>query len=196
MNLLENISSVPWQPNIGDPTLWGWLTVIAYLLAAAACLVCAWRAERIFGPDHLWKHRLVWSGLALGLLFLGINKQLDLQSWFTAVVKVMAYEQGWYEVGQRAQILFVAVLGLATIVVLTVVAWQMRHVWRQYWLLLLGILFLARFVIVRAASFYAVPLPELSQFSGGLRITWMLEILGASCIATAALLNLRRRNVT
>ena len=49
---------------------------------------------------------------------------------------------------------------------------------------------------VRAASFYAVPLPALSQLTNGLRITWLLEILGASCIALAAMLNLRRRNVS
>ena len=189
------VRSVPWQPGIGDPTLFGWLTVLAYIVAAATCIACAWQAARLFNSDRVWQQRLIWSGLAIGLLFLGVNKQLDLQSWFTAIMKEMAYEQGWYEMGQRGQILFIALLGLASIGVLLVVSWQMRHEWRQSWLLLLGLVFLARFIIVRAASFYGVPLPELSQFTNGLRITWLLEILGAGSIALSALLHLRRRDV-
>jgi predicted membrane channel-forming protein YqfA (hemolysin III family) len=75
---------------------------------------------------------------------------------------------------------------------LAVVGWQLRHTWRQSWLLLLGLLFLSRFVIVRAATFYGVPFPALSQFTNGVRITWMLEILGASAITFSALLTVRR----
>ncbi len=191
MSLFEIVSSVPWQPEIGDPTLFGWLTVLAYTAAAAACAVCAWRAEDIFGAKHGWQHRLIWGGLAAALLFLGINKQLDLQSWFTAVIKTLAYEQGWYALGQRAQIYFIAGLGMVSLFVMAMITWQMRGLWRHYWLLLLGFLFLARFVIVRAASFYGVPLPQLSQLTGGFRITPFLEILGACCITLAALLNLR-----
>lgn len=196
MELLKAISSVPWQPGIGDPTLFGWLTVLAYLAAAVTCGVCAWRAQHIFKPDPVWPHRLIWSGLAAALLFLGLNKQLDLQSWFTAVIKTIAYEQGWYAMGQRAQVLFIAALGVTSLGFLSVVGWKMRHLWRQYWLLLLGFVFIARFVIVRAAAFYGVPLPELSRFTGGFKITWLLELLGACCIALAAAFNLRRRSVT
>ena len=177
---------------INSATLLAWLTVLAYLIAAALSLACAWRADRIFGPAHLWQHRLIWAGMAAGLFFLGVNKQLDIQSWFTAVAKAIAYEQGWYDMGQRAQILFIAGLGLISLIMLVVGAWFLRHVWRQYWLLGLGVLFVARFVVVRAASFYGVSLPELSRFTGGFRINWLLEIIGASVIALAAALNLRR----
>jgi hypothetical protein len=192
MEILRIIFSTPFRPHIGDPTLLGWLTVLAYLIAAALSLACVWQAERIFGQNHLWQHRLIWGGLAAGLLFLGVNKQLDIQSWFTAVAKAIAYEQGWYDMGQRAQVLFIAGMGIVSLGVLVVSAWFLRHVWRQYWLLGLGVLFLARFVIVRAASFYGVSLPELSRYTGGFRINWLLEIIAASVMALAAALNLRR----
>jgi hypothetical protein len=172
----------------------GWLTVVVYLVAALASFICAWRVQDIFGPNNLWEHRLVWGGLAFGLLFLGINKQLDLQSLFTAVVKIVAYEQGWYALGQRAQVYFILVMGLVSLVLLASLAWQMRHQWRRYWLILLGLLFLARFIIVRAASFYAVPLPELSRLTGGIKVTWLLEILGSFLIAVAAIYNIRFKN--
>ncbi|MCA9978356.1 MAG: hypothetical protein KC413_21495, partial [Anaerolineales bacterium] len=154
--------------------------------------LCVLRAERIFGKQHLLQHRLIWGVLTVGMLFFGINKQLDIQSWFTAVIKTIAYEQGWYEFGQRAQVIFIAGMAVVSLVVLAVGVWFFRHVWRQYWLLGLGVLFIARFVIVRAATFYGVSLPELSHFTGGFRVTWMLEFLGAVIIALAGIVNLRR----
>ncbi len=193
MNNLTILSSIQWQQNIGDASLFGWLTVLVYLLAGGVCLLCAWHVSHSALGERLWAQQLLWVGLALGLLFLGVNKQLDLQSGFTVQVKAMAYKQGWYALGQRAQILFIILLGTVSLAIIAVVGWQLRHTWRQSWLLLLGMLFLARFVIVRAASFYGVPLPALSQFTNGWRITWLLEILGASAIALSALLTLRSR---
>lgn len=192
MGIFEIIRSVPWEPHVGDPTLFGWLTVAAYLLAAVACAVCAWRASQIFGEEHIWQHRLLWGGLALAMLFLGLNKQLDLQSWFTAVIKAIAWEKGLYDLGRQAQAYFIAGLALISLLVFGGIAWTFRHMWRHTWLLLLGLVFIARFVVVRAAGFYGVPLPRLSALTGGIQITWMLEILGALVIALAAILNIRR----
>ena len=192
MGIVDIIRSVQWQPHIGDPTLLGWLTVVAYLLAVVACAICAWRAGQIFGNDHIWQHRLLWGAMAIGLLFLGFNKQLDLQSWFTAVIKTTAWEYGLYDLGRRAQVYFIAGMALVSLIVFVVLAWTFRHVWRHYWLLLLGLVFIARFIITRAAGFYGVSLPRLSQFTGGIQITWMLEIAGALLIGLAALSNIRR----
>lgn len=192
MNIIEFSRVVQWQPHIGDPTLLGWLTVFAYFLAAVACAVCAWQADEIFEDDHIWKHRLIWGLLAVGLLFLGINKQLDLQSWFTSTVKTYAWQYGLYDLGRRAQVFFIAGMALVSLVIFVVIAWTFRHVWRHYWLLLLGLLFIARFIITRAAGFYGVSLPKLSQFTGGFQIMWMMEIVGAMIIGLAAYSNIRR----
>lgn len=192
MSIIEIILSSPLELEIGDPTPLGWATVVMYLLAAVLCFACAWKAKRIFQDAHTWLHRLIWSGLGVGLVFLGINKQLDLQTWFTDVVKWIAWEQGWYEVGQEAQILFILGLLIVSGAAFLVALFFLRHVWRHYWLLLFGILFIARFVITRAAGFYGVSLPELSQFTGGLRIMWAMEFIGALIIALAAANNLRK----
>ena len=192
MTIFEFSKSVQWQPHVGDPTLFAWLTVLVYLLAAVACAICAWRAERIFGDEHVWQHRLIWGGMAVGLLFLGFNKQLDLQSLFTATIKSYAWEYGLYDLGRRAQVYFIAGMAVVSLVVFVVIAWTSRHVWRQYCLLLLGVVFIPRFIITRAAGFYGVSLPRLSQFTGGVQITWMLEIVGASIIGLAAYSNIRR----
>ena len=158
--------------------------------------MCALRVEQIFSNKNVLQHRLVWGMLATGLFFLGLNKQLDLQSWFTAVIKAIAYEKGFFELGQTLQVWFIIGLAVASVVIFGGLIWTLRHVWRQYWLIFLGALFLARFILVRAASFYGVPLPQLSRFTGGFRINWLLELLGTIVIIIAAGLNLRRAKNT
>ncbi len=192
MSVWEVLQSVRWELKTGDPTLLGWVTVVAYLLAAGLCARVAWRAGELF-PKPVKVHRLIWTLLALGALFLGVNKQLDLQTWMTNVLRSLAYEQGWYEQRDGLQSLFIFAFALGALGLIAALAWLLRRTWRRYWLLLLGILFLARFIMVRAAGFFGVRLPELSRFTGGIRINGILEILGAVCIAAAAWINLRSK---
>lgn len=177
---------------IGDPTFLGWLTVVVYLLAAGLCWWCGQRVGRIFGQEQERQHQFIWYGLAVGLFGLGLNKQLDLQSGLTAVLRQVAISQGWYEAGQQLQIITVSLFIIMAISVLISLAIFLRRVWRQYWLLLFGLLFLARFILVRVASFWGVPLLRLSQFTGGIEINWLLEVLGVAVIGLAALVNVWR----
>ena len=120
-----------WSPGIGDPNVMGWITVVAYLTAAYLCFVVhrSWLASagpavkgRIWGPVALallgQRRRLaalpeavrmsaLWKALAIGLLLLGINKQLDLQTALTEIGRILAAKQGWYERRQRVQIDFI-----------------------------------------------------------------------------------------
>ena len=173
-----------------DSSLLAWLTVAAYLIAAALCGIVSVRAEYIFRDAYARQHRLIWGLLSLVMLFLGINKELDLQTWFTNTIKELAWNGGWYDAGRAMQGVFIGGLALAGLIVGVGMLWYMRHVWRHYWLLSLGVLFIARFVVVRAAGFYGVELPRLSELTGGVQINWLLEILGASVIAVAAGINL------
>lgn len=138
---------------------------------------------------------LLWGSMTAGLLFLGLNKQLDLQSWVTAFARGLAMQGGWYDLGQRLQTGLVVGFALTGMAGLVAFGWWARHEWRQYWLLVFGWLFLGRFILVRAASIWGVPIPQLSRFTGGLRINNGLEIAGAGLIALAALSNLRSRTV-
>lgn len=195
MSVWEVLRGAPWEVKIGDPTLVGWLTVAVYFLAAALCARVAWRADDLF-PQPVKVHRLIWGLLALGAFFLGVNKQLDLQTWMTNVLRTLAYEQGWYEQRDGLQSLFIFAFALGALGLTASLAWLLRNTWRRYWLLLLGLLFLARFILVRAAGFYGVRLPELSRFTGGFRVNSGLELLGAACLVAAAIINLRSTPVS
>ena len=58
-----------WHPGIGDPTVMGWLTVLAYFTAAIACGVTAWRINQVQGWNSA--ELRFWGGLALALVFFG-----------------------------------------------------------------------------------------------------------------------------
>jgi hypothetical protein len=182
----------PWRPGIGDPTVMGWLTVVAYFGAAFACGLAHRRGG---GRGHRW----VWPSLCVLLVLLGFNKQLDLQSWFTYVGKKTAVEQGWYAERRPMQVGFIVVLatvGLATGVVLFR---RLRGALGRFRLTLMGTVFLMAFVVIRAASFHHVDL-FLKVEIGGVQPNWVLELGGIVLIAlgalrdAGALQDLRRRS--
>ncbi|MBN2530530.1 MAG: hypothetical protein JXR76_29355 [Deltaproteobacteria bacterium] len=190
MELMRRLSEIKWEAKVGDPYLLAWLVVAAYLFAAFGCIACAIRAEQIFGRHKLNFHRTVWGGLGAVMLFLAINKQLDLQTLFTQIMKVLAKNWDIYELGRRSRKYFVFGLGLFSAGVMAWIMWNVRRQWRRYVILLLGVIFIVRFIIVRAGTFYGVRLPELSRFTGGIRVNGMLELTGALVVAASAYLNL------
>lgn len=172
-----------WVPGIGDPSPMGWVTVAAYLGAAAHCAVLA-RAGRA-GVAF-------WAGCALLLLLLGLNKQLDLQSALTEIGRFFALRHGWY--GQRGtvQLAFigaVALGGLAGLAVALRLAWPLT---RGRVLALAGLAFIGAFVLIRASSFHHVD-AFLGRSLGGVYWNWILELGGIALAWSGAALEHRRR---
>lgn len=172
-----------WKPGIGDPTFLGWLTVAAYLAGGLICWRAARKARPIDGNACLF-----WLAFTALMVLLGINKQLDLQSLFTAVLKQFAKSTGWYEDRRIFQGIFIVVIaffGLAFAVLAWV--WTSRTL-PQHRLALVGGIFLLSFIVVRAASFH-----HFDEFLGAslafLRMNHLLELGGIACIAWAALRN-------
>lgn len=187
MNIFDIIVESGLRLRIGDPTFLGWATTSAYLVAAALCFACAWQAERIFTNQDAKPHKAMWGVLGFGLLFFGVNKQLDLQTWMITVARAIAYEQGWYDHRQAIQVGFVVGMIVAALAVFIGGAWVLRSNWRNYGLLFVGLILLARFMIVRVASIYGVPLPRLSRLAGGLQINWLLELTSLAIIISVTL---------
>jgi len=172
-----------WQPGIGDPTWGGWLTVAAYFVASWLCARCA--AQAPLSPAPRPRATWFWILLAVLLVLAGINKQLDLQSWFTELARDVALEQGWYESRRRFQAVFVGTLLALVVAAMSALFWLSRSWMGSARTALLGVFALGAFVVVRAASFH-----HLDRFIGttvlGLRVNWILEFGGISIIALAA----------
>lgn len=174
--------SADWSPGIGDPGPGGWLTVLAYLV----CCALALRVWLRGGPGGGF-----WGLIALFLLFLAVNKQLDLQSALTAAGRCLAKAQGWYANRRMVQAEFI--LGLLVLVVVCLLAglwWQRRHL-RRNGLALVGLAILAGFVMIRAVGFHhfdrLIGIREL-----GIPMNYLLENAGLLLIAVNALTILRR----
>jgi len=174
-----------WRPGIGDPTFMGWLTVVAYGLAAIVCWMAGRSDQRAHPQSGYSSHPRVWFGLAVLLTLLGINKQLDLQTWFTLSVKSLARAQGWYDERRVFQVLFIVALAILGMVGIAILCFLVRKHRQQIFLALVGAVFLTCFVLIRAASFHHVD--QMIGFSlGGFKMNWAIELGGISCIGLGA----------
>jgi len=181
-----------WKPEIGDPTVIGWLTVLAYL-AAGGLLLYKRRLAISLYPSEWARHRLILLVLALAMFALAVNKQLDLQTFATNVGRDLAEAQGWYEKRRVLQVIVlgvIAVLGLAIAFAIV----RMRGVMRAHRLVLFGLLLVIGFVAMRASSFFKID--HLLGFQvGGVKMNWVFE-LGAIAVviwsAVTSLLQLRK----
>lgn len=175
-----------WSPGIGDPSIVGWLTVVAYGVAAFLCAAVAWQANNRRRRDDDDPTVLFWGIVALMMFALGINKQLDLQSLFTQVMRDMVQAAHWYDRRRELQATFIfAIIAVAPIVGVAALR-MMPMLHRNMKVALIGLIFVYTYVIVRAASFHHV-----DRFIGssilGLKWNWLLELGGIIAIAYAAM---------
>jgi TRAP-type uncharacterized transport system fused permease subunit len=167
-----------WSVGIGDPTVAGWITVAVYFLAAWLCV----RTRHAPSPEGRW-----WLAMSALMLFLGINKQLDLQSLFTEIGRDLARAQGWYDESRHTvQLDFIAAMlvsGVVAGVALALTVGRRVRNWAR--LSMLAVCALGVWVLIRATSFHHVD-EMLGYRFAGLRYNTLLELGPLSVIALAA----------
>ena len=162
----------------------GWVTVGVYILAAASALLVAWRGR--FPAETARRERIFWTLAAVLLLFLAVNKQLDLQSALTAAARCLAQAQGWYQDRRVVQIAFIIGLLVAGVMGLIFLAWLLRGTMRRTGLALLGLCVVTVFVLVRAAGFHHMDI-LINETVGGVRLNWVLELPGPLIVLLTAM---------
>lgn len=168
-----------WRPEIGDPEITGWLTVAVYLLAFGLSALVAWRGRG--KPGNLF-----WTGTAALLLFLALNKQLDLQTALTAFGRCVSHAQGWWEYRRPVQLAFILVMLVAMVWAMRRVKAQMnRRLLRQNRLALTGLGILCAFVLMRAVGFHLVD-SLIGLRIAGIPLNFVLENIGLILIAINA----------
>lgn len=161
-----------------------WVVVAGYGVACALAVLAARRS----GDDE----RRFWWAVAFGLLLLGINKQLDLQTDLTVFVRGRALAEGWYAQRRAVQADFIHALALATLGVLAGLAWLTRRARTGVRVALAGVALLGAFVLLRAASFHHVDSALVARFAGT-RVHLLIELGGIMVVAGGALRALFRR---
>jgi len=165
-----------WTPGIGDPTFMGWFTVFAYLVAS---LLAFRRMSREHAVEmYNWR---VWRHLGLILLFLAINKQLDLQSWFAHLGRQHALNHGWYDDRRLYQNAFIVTIVVLVPLFFVFYIQTLRDRWRDFLVSMIGMAFLLVFVLMRASAFHNTDiLIGMTYF--GIKLNWILELGGIAVI--------------
>lgn len=169
------IKSRQFNFNFGDHSFFGWTTVLVYLLAA---MRTGYKAKLTFTNKE---NCYFWLGVTFLLVLLGLNKQLDLQTDFTELLRTSARAHGWYEARRGYQILFISTMALAIPLLLIYLRLFLSHSWQRYKLAWLGIAGLLFYIVVRAASFHHVDLIFYRSI-GSLRYYQGLEMLAIGVI--------------
>ena len=159
-----------WWRDFGDNDPLGWATTLAYFVAAALCFRRAKRLRlaappqeprELAPPEAPRADARDWAIIGAGLVLLGLNKQLDLQilarDTGIALVRALGFDARRRWVGR----LFVFALSAVVLSVLARAARHLRVARRGHRLTLLGLAFLACFVVLRSAGY----LPFLRDFN-------------------------------
>lgn len=164
-----------WHLGIGDPTVCGWLTVLAYLLAMARCFVKAKQDHLAGSPYQFWLYLGIFS------LLLSINKQLDLQTWFSQVLRDLSLAHGWYEQRRILQLAFIVSIASVMLVLFVTLRIYLWNLWRSYKLVWSGLILLCVFILIRAASFHHIDI-LIRHTLLGLELNVLLENLALALI--------------
>ncbi len=174
-----------WHLGIGDPTPMGWFIAFAYMAVCAGGAIL-WNNERKAKSRGQTASPLFWFVLTVSLLFLGINKQLDLQTLLNDIGRRMARSEGWYDQRKTYQAIFIAAVAACGLFVLGVFLWLARRQWKRDFIALLGTVFLYVFVLIRASSIHHVDVMLHWRFLGW-NWNWVLELGGIVVVGIGAL---------
>ena len=111
--------------------------VATYLLAAAVAAMVAKAGP--FPAQSRRKERLFWCVISAMMIGLALNKQLDLQSYMTAVARCAAQLQGWYANRRIFQVSVIAGLVVGMVIAGGLLFVAMRGTWRRSFLPLVGL---------------------------------------------------------
>ncbi|MBW1994763.1 MAG: hypothetical protein JRI77_09990 [Deltaproteobacteria bacterium] len=118
---------------------------------------------------------------------LGINKQLDLQTFMMAMGRNLARISGWYSRRREIQSEFVALITVIGTLTIGLLFWWVRKRLRQFLVPLVGLIIIFAFVDIRAASFNHVDY-FISNWRtvGPIRMKYAIELAGIFIIILGA----------
>lgn len=168
----------------GDPTPLGWACSAAYVVAGIACVVVSKR--RGGAPARNPTDSGVWLALGVLLVFLGINKEADLQTILVHFGRDTAHAWGLYRYKYYIGGTFFVAIVLGGTVVLWRTRGALRAFFRAHPVALGGLLFIVLYTIIRFAAIvhlgpaWFVGLEDVPAFVA-------LEMVGSGLIFGAAM---------
>lgn len=138
-----------WKLGIGDPTIEGWLICTLYFIGFILSL-----KKSIHVKDNCTISHKTWTFVSLILLFLSLNKQLDLQTLISDTGRAIAINLELMEQRHIFKQAFILVLALFGIIFLIRYKENVVSFNKNYHLAFVGMVTLITFVFLRAISFH------------------------------------------
>ena len=189
-DVITAFDKVEWSFESHDP-VWAWIIVGMYSVAALIALKACLLAERSGFPREIKKKsRIFWIFLFALMLFLAVNKQLDLQSYLTAVMREVAHSEGWYKSRRSVQRDAIIVLGLLAFLILSYLLYIIYHLPTPYKITLAGAICTFFFIGMRASSFHHMDF-LVAQPVWGIKLHILIEISGGVIVSIGGLLSIK-----
>ncbi|MFT6387471.1 MAG: hypothetical protein ACJAUP_000842 [Cellvibrionaceae bacterium] len=189
--MIDFFELIDWHPTIGDPSFMGWFTVSAYFVTFLLSLKVVSISDHIFARRKQ-RQKQLWLTICFLLLFLCINKQLDLQSFLTASMRYLLHEWGIHEYKRNLQKIFIGSILIFGLGVFVLIFKQLHQVIKKHTLAVLGIVLLSMFILIRASSFH-----NIDYFLGrgilGFKMNWLLEVTGIGLVFANGILLIQRK---
>jgi hypothetical protein len=147
------------------------VTVVLYFVAAVVCFRVGRNRRWALSRSEMFLFRL----LTLGLVALGVNKQLDLQTALTELGRILAVDEGWYAERHHVQKAFIIAVALTAAALAAGALVMMRRTPLATHLSIVGALGLVAFVVIRASSFHHVDVLIRSSWFG-VKANWAIEM--------------------
>ncbi len=189
---LMECATAQWHPKIGDPSFVGWFITGGYavLVLVIVLLLVKLKSPAVGAPRALFRF---WILALVFYALLGLNKQMDLQTYITATGRCMSRAEGWYKQRREFQMLlaFAALAGGS--VLMLVVLYGFRSVLRRCFLAILGAGLSSVYVALRLISMHHVD-TILRMHVFAVKVHALLEIAGIVLVLLNAFLLLLMSN--
>ena len=192
MPLTASTGGMDWSLAIADPTAAGWLIVVAYGVAEYFCVLNYRRRKTLIDQPRQRRLGVYWLALSLGMLFMGFNKQLDLQALVLEVAHELAREDGWLGLNRGLKLALLAGLMLLTLVALAWFIALMKTLGDRVLISAIGFSVLITYVLLRAVVFYVDQMEGIDVRAPGVVMGRVFESAGIALIIGGAWRNLRR----
>ncbi len=169
-----------WKTNRGDYSFSGWMITFFYICSFVVLLFVAGKSSGVAIRDKVF-----WHSICAIILFLSINKQLDIQMLFTDIARTAAKEYQVYAIRKPFQIRiisFFASMGISFFIPLMIL---LRRCHKSIFLATGGVFCLFTFLCLRLVSHHKVE-AVFSHSVGIFTYFDFLELLGIFLVSSSA----------
>jgi hypothetical protein len=179
MQILAILEKNGWKLCIGDPYPLAWIIFTGYIISSVLCYYIGFSLNKINKGSKEKGDIIFWYGLSAILFFLGINKQLDLQTLFVAIGRSLANYQGWFDIRRGVQKIFI--IGFFFISIISFIGlgiFLKKQVFKNFYIIL-GVIMIVSYVLIRASTFNHIDfIPENLRVIYSIHMKYVLELFG------------------